>query len=86
MEKLTFALAGEDSAAEFYVLEQTRIAGIAYLLVTDTEDEDGEAWILKDLSEDGDSEALYEIVEDDEELDAVSRVFSEMLDDVDLER
>lgn len=86
MEKIKFSLAGEDIAAEFYVLEQTRIAGISYLLVTETEDEDGEAWILKDLSADGETDALYEIVDDDEELDAVSRVFSEMLDDVDFER
>lgn len=86
MEKIKFALAGEESAAEFYVLEQTRIGGISYLLVTETEDEDGEAWILKDLSGDGETEALYEIVEDDGELDAVGRVFSEMLDDVEIER
>lgn len=86
MEKIKFALAGEEGAAEFYVLEQTRIGGTAYLLVTETEEEDGEAWILKDLSKDGESEALYEIVEDDGELDAVGRVFAEMLEDVEIER
>ena len=86
MEKLQFALAGEEEIAEFYVVEQTRIGGVSYLLVTETQEDDGEAWILKDLSADGESEALYEIVEDDAELDAVSRVFEEMLDDVDLER
>lgn len=86
MEKIKFALTGEESAAEFYVLEQTRIAGCSYLLVTETEEEDGEAWILKDLSSDGETEAVYEIVEDDEELDAVARVFSEMLDDVEFEK
>lgn len=86
MEKIKFALAGEEDIAEFYILEQTRISGINYLLVTETEDEDGQAWILKDLSEDGETEALYEIVEDDEELDAVSRIFMEMLDDVEIER
>lgn len=86
MEKLKFALAGEDDAAEFYVLEQTRIGGISYLLVTETEDEDGDAWILKDLSKDGDTEALYEVVEDDDEMEAVARIFSEMLEDVDIER
>ena len=85
MEKIKFALAGEDGAAEFYVLEQTRIGGFTYLLVTDTEEKDGEAWILKDLSKDGESEALYEVVEDDGELDAVGRIFSEMLEDVDIE-
>ena len=86
MEKLRFSLAGEDDCAEFYVLEQTRIAGISYLLVTETEEEDVDAWILRDLSEDGESEAVYEIVEDDEELEAVARVFSEMLEDVDIEK
>ena len=86
MEKLKFALSGEDDAAEFYVLEQTRVGGISYLLVTETEDEDGDAWILKDLSKDGDIEAVYEIVEDDDEMEAVARIFSEMLEDVDIER
>ncbi|MDO5344471.1 MAG: DUF1292 domain-containing protein [Lachnospiraceae bacterium] len=84
MEKIKFALAGEEGAAEFYVLEQTRIGGTSYLLVTETEEEDGEAWILKDLSKDGESEALYEIVEEDGELDAVGRVFAEMLEDVEI--
>ena len=47
------------------MLEQTRINGADYILVTDAEDE-GEALILKDLSEDGEQEGVYEIVEDDE--------------------
>ena len=41
--------------------------------------------ILKDLSEDGDPEALYEIVEDEEELKALSKVFMEMIDDIEIE-
>lgn len=86
MEKIKFTPAEGEEEAWFYVLEQTRIGGVSYLLATDTEKEDGEAWILKDLSNDGDPEAIYEIVEDDSELDAVSRVFSEMLDDVEIER
>ncbi len=86
MEKLKFALAGEEETAEFYVLEQTRVAGVGYLLVTETEKEDGDAWILKDLSADGEADALYEIVEDDGELEAVSRIFEEMLEDVQIER
>ena len=51
----------------------------------DSEEDDGEALILKDLSKDGEEEALYEIVDDDDELNAVARVFQEMLDDVELE-
>ncbi len=65
-------------------MEQTRIGGVDYILVTDTEDEDGEALILKDMSQQGEEEALYEIVTDDEELDAVSAVFENMLEDIEL--
>ncbi|MCA5010611.1 DUF1292 domain-containing protein, partial [Clostridioides difficile] len=49
---------------EFYVLEETRINGMNYLLVTDAADDDdeGECYILKDLSKQEDSQALYEFV------------------------
>lgn len=85
MEKILFTPEGEDAPVEFYVLEQTRIGGSNYILVTDVEDGDGEAWILKDLSEDGEAESTYVFVEDDEELAAVAGVFENMLEDVDLE-
>ena len=85
MEKLVFQVKDGDSA-EFYVLEQTRMSGVNYLLVTDSEEDDGECLILKDTSEDQDQESLYEIVEDEKELDAVLTVFEELLDDVDIER
>ncbi len=84
MEKILFTPEGEEPV-EFYVLEQTRISGSNYILVTDAEDGDGEAWIMKDLSEDGEADSTYVFVEDDEELDAVAGVFSNMLEDVDLE-
>ena len=83
MEKIIFRAEGE-TPVEFYVLEQTRIGGVDYILVTDTEDEDGEALILKDMSQQGEEEELYEIVTDDEELDAVSAVFENMLEDIEL--
>ena len=76
---------GEDEPADFYVLEQTRIGGFSYLLVTDREDGDSDAWILRDLSTDGDENALYEIVEDETQLRAVAAVFEQMLGDVDIE-
>ena len=67
------------------MLEQTRIGGIDYILVTDEEEGDGEALILKDMSRDGEPEGLYTIVSDDQELVAVAGVFENMLDDVELE-
>lgn len=77
--------AGEDgSDVVFYVLEQTRIAGKEYLLVTDEEDGDGNAYVLVDTSKDGDSMAAYEFIEDEAQLDALSGVFSQMLEDITL--
>ena len=71
---------------EFSVLEETRIHGKNYLLVTDApEDEDGECYILKDMSGQQDAEAVYEFVEDDSELDALMKVFEELLSDADVE-
>lgn len=85
MDKITFC-PDEGEAVDFYVLEQTRLGGIDYILVTDSEEEDAEALILKDISAPEDAESLYEIVDDDEELDAVAAIFSSMLEDVDLEK
>ncbi len=45
---------------------------------------DGDALILKDMSQDGEEESIYDVVSDDEELEAVSGVFADMLEDVDL--
>lgn len=83
MEKIVFTPAGED-AAEFYVLEQTRLGGIDYILVTDSEQGDAEALILRDTSAPEEEEAVYEIVTDDEELNAVAAVFENMLEDIEL--
>lgn len=87
MEKIEFCPDGGEKV-EFYVLEQTRLGGCDYILVTDSmdsEEEEGEALILKDISAPEDKEAIYEIVEDERELDAVAEIFSDMLEDIDLE-
>lgn len=72
-------------AVDFYVLEQTTIGGVNYILVTDAEeDEEGEAYILKDMSDSDAEERVYSMVEDDTEFDAVSAVFENILEDIDL--
>ena len=81
LEKITFNPGGEDPV-DFFVLEQTRIGGYNYILVTDFEEGDGEALILKDLSKDGEEESVFTIVSDDEELAAVASVFENMLEDI----
>lgn len=68
----------------FYVIEETMLAGVSYLLVTDSEEEEAEAYIMREMT-DQDGQGIYEIVEDDSELEAVSKIFSELLEDIELE-
>lgn len=77
----------DNEQVEFYVLEQTKLGGFTYLLVTDAEedDEEGNAYILKDVSTDSDESAVYDMVEDEKELESISKIFEELLDDIDLE-
>lgn len=70
---------------ELYVLEETRISGKDYILAADTPDEDGECYILRDNSGSEEAEALYEIVEDENELDYLLGIFSELLEDVEID-
>lgn len=83
MEKITFTPEG-DNPIDFYILETTRLGGVDYILVTEEPEGDGEALILKDLSDSNAEEALYEIVDNDEELRAVAQVFENILEDVEL--
>jgi len=84
MEKIEFKF--DDEVVEFFVIEETKINGMNYILVTEQEEGDAEAFILRDISDTKEEEAIYEIVEDDEELECVSKIFSEILDDIDLEK
>lgn len=88
MEEEKITLVDDDQTLEFYVVEETRLNGVNYLLVTDAEDEeeDGDCYILKDMSKPEDTDALYEFVEDDEEMDGLMSIFSELLEDVDIEK
>jgi len=83
MEKVRFQSPQDGEALEFYVIEQTRINGVDYLLAAEEEEGDCEAFILKELSQDSEEEAVYELVDSEEELAYISRIFSELLDDVD---
>jgi hypothetical protein len=75
---------GEEIA--LYVLEETKFAGVNYLLVTDaSEEEDGECYVLKDGSSHSDQEAVYTFVEDDAELENMFQIFSELIDDTNTE-
>lgn len=82
-DKIVFE--SEDGDEEFYVLEQTMLGGINYLLVTDdAESEEGSFFILKEEQADGEY-VSYDIVEDEKTLNAVIPVFDELIEDFDLE-
>lgn len=83
MEKISFNL-DDGNTVDFFVLEQTRINNVDYILVTDQEVGDGDALILKDRSLPEDTDAQYEIVSEEEELNAVAEMFESLLDDVTL--
>lgn len=85
MEKVRFTFADGSGEDEFFVLEETRINGSTYLLVTDSEDDDAECLILKESAGIENSDSMFEIVEDETELLAVSKVFEELLEDVNIE-
>lgn len=85
MEKIKFTFEDTKEEVEFFVLEQTRISGKNYILVTDSEEDEAECLILRDMSAAEDTESVYEIVEDEAELSGVLKVFEELLEDVDIE-
>lgn len=83
-EKIIFYT--DTDEVEFYVIEQTRINDVNYILVADSLDDEAEALILKETVNEEDAEdVIYSEIEDDSELEAISRVFSEILDDIDIE-
>ena len=87
MEEKIVLTDDEGNEVEMYVVEETRINNVNYILVTEEGDEEEEiAHILNDVSDENDEEAIYEMVEDDSELDYIGRIFSELLEDIDIER
>ena len=85
MEKVRFTFGDGSGEDEFFVLEETKINGSAYILVTDSQEDDAECLILKEVSQPKQADSVYEIVEDETELLAVSKVFEELLEDVSIE-
>lgn len=82
MAKVKFML-DEKESVEFFVLEQTKLSGNQYLLVSDVEEGDGNALILKEIATGEEKkENVYEVVEDDMELGAVAAVFESLLEDI----
>ena len=88
MKNDTVSFLSEDGEnIKLSVLEETKINGISYILVTDSFDgEDGECYIMKDISNGDSEDANYLFVEDENELDVVFEIFEKMMDDIDIVR
>lgn len=85
MEDNKICLAAEDGTIdEFYVIDETRVNDVNYLLVCESMEDVTDAYILKDLSKAEDEESVYRFVEDDTERKVVADIFSQLLEDEDL--
>lgn len=68
---------------ELYVLEETKINGTNYLLVSEEEDngvDDIDVYVMKEVAAE-DETLVYEFVEDEKELDALADIFAELMED-----
>ena len=82
--KVVYFTTDEGEEVPFFVVEETKIAGENYLLVTDSEEDEADAYIFREVSENV-NDSFYDMVEDEEKINALSKVFAELLDDVDFE-
>lgn len=85
MQSISF-ITDEGEEIPFYIIEQTTLAGKDFLLVTDsdTQEDEAQVYIMQEIS-DQDDQTIYEFVEDEAQLEALSKVFEELLDDVDIQ-
>ena len=83
MENIVFETEDGEEVT-FYIVEETKLGGENYLLVADSEEDEAEAYILKEIV-DEDDQIIYEMVDDDDTLEALSKIFAELLEDVDFE-
>lgn len=65
-------------------MEETQLNGQKYLLVTEEEDGDSDAYILREIA-DKEDDVIYELVEEEAELTAIGKIFAELIEDADIE-
>ena len=75
MQSINF-ITDEGEEIPFYIIEQTTLAGKDFLLVTDsdTQEDEAQVYIMQEIS-DQDDQTIYEFVEDEAQLEALSKVF-----------
>ena len=85
LSKITFIDDETDEEVELFVIAETTLRGIKYLLVAEEDSGESDAYIFKETSE-SDTEIMYTPVEDDNEYEGVIKVFSELVEDADILR
>lgn len=80
MESITFVNTESGEPESFYVLEQTTLNEVEYLLVSADEDDDAEVMILKRIGEE-DGDCTYEWVEDETTQEVLLPIFQELFDE-----
>jgi len=71
----------EGNEIELIIIETAKFEGRDYILASESDN----AYILKDVSDDKDSDSIYEFVDDEKELDMLADVFSELISDMDID-
>lgn len=79
---IVFDIDGEKKEVE--ILEQTIIDNVTYLLVCEKDIEEGECYIIKDISKIDDEESIFVAVDDELELNNAFKVFKNILKDEDI--
>lgn len=84
MEDGRIMLTADDGSEEaFFVLEKAEVAGEKYLLVANSDAEDANALILKQVEEN--DMLVFDVLDDEKEIGIIAKYFEELLEDVDLE-
>lgn len=84
MDNKILLVSENDENIELNVIEETKLNGINYILVTSTDEESDECYIMKDISSPNNEEADYIFVEDDNELEAVFDIFEKIMAEDDI--
>lgn len=80
METVKFTLDDGSSSGDVFVIAQTIISGTEYFLVSDN-DLDDNCYILKNTASSDSAEAVLVEVTDNNEWDAIAKVFDLMLEE-----
>lgn len=84
-------LTDDGQEVEFCVMEQTMVNGVNYLLVSESQEEESEedeitVYIMKESGQgETDGMGAYEMVEEEEELLSISKIFEQLMEDMDIE-